>query len=419
MSSERESLSRAIGTFGLAAGIVNITIGGGIFRLPAVVAGSLGAAAPIGYVVCALAMGLIVWCMAWAGRRVPTTGGLYAYVGVALGPYAGFLSGVLLWMTGTFAFAAVATIFATSLGQLVPALAGTFIESVMLIVTFAFWTLVNLGGVALGVRLNSIATVAKLAPLLLLAGAGVLFINPEHLVITAMPGPASIARVSMVLIFAFAGIECALLPSGEVRDSERTIPRAIAMAMITITALYIALQVVTKGILGDQLPGSTVAPLAEAAGQSLGGWAKSLLLAGAAISMFGYIGGMSLSVPRITYALARDGFLPAALARIDPVRRVPTTAIVCHALLAVTLALSGTFEKLAVLANASALILYLGCSVAAWRLGQPPAVPALACGVILWLLSGLTADEWAATALCIAVVSALYGVRTRTTRLAS
>ena len=109
MPSERESLTRAIGTFGLAAGIINITIGGGIFRLPAIVAGSLGAAAPVAYLVCAIAMGLIVTCIASAGRRVSLTGGPYAYVGAAFGPYAGFLSGVLLWMLGTFATAAVST----------------------------------------------------------------------------------------------------------------------------------------------------------------------------------------------------------------------------------------------------------------------------------------------------------------------
>ena len=103
-----ESLLRVIGTFGLAASIVNLTVGGGIFRLPASVAGSLGAAAPLAYVVCAVAMGLIVLCIADAGKRVPLTGGPYAYIGVALGPYAGFLSGVLLVMLGLFATAAVA-----------------------------------------------------------------------------------------------------------------------------------------------------------------------------------------------------------------------------------------------------------------------------------------------------------------------
>ena len=106
-----DSLVRVIGTFGLAAAIINITIGGGIFRLPANVAGSLGAAAPLAYLVCAVAMGLIVLCIADAGSRVSLTGGPYAYVGTAFGPYAGFLSGVLLWMLGTFATAAVSTVF--------------------------------------------------------------------------------------------------------------------------------------------------------------------------------------------------------------------------------------------------------------------------------------------------------------------
>ena len=78
-----ESLVRAIGTFGLAAAIINITIGGGIFRLPANVAGSLGPAAPLAYLVCAAAMGLIVLCIADAGSRVSLTGGPYAYVGTA------------------------------------------------------------------------------------------------------------------------------------------------------------------------------------------------------------------------------------------------------------------------------------------------------------------------------------------------
>src|SRR5512145_3453573 len=140
-----ESLVRAIGTFGLAAGIINITIGGGIFRLPALVAGSLGAAAPLAYLVCAAAMGLIVLCIADAGRRVSLTGGPYAYVGAAFGPYVGFISGVLLWMLGTFATAAVSTVFSASVGQLVPALSGPASVGV-LIAAYVFWALVNLRG---------------------------------------------------------------------------------------------------------------------------------------------------------------------------------------------------------------------------------------------------------------------------------
>ena len=224
-----------------------------------------------------------------------------------------------------------------------------------------------------------------------------------------MPAAGDIARTSLILIFAFAGIESALIPSGEVRDSERTVPRAIALAMLGITALYIALQVVAQGILGDALAQSTVSPLADAAGASLGAWARSLLLAGASISMFGYLGGMTLSIPRIVYALARDGFLPRALAmRCTRSIASPQAAIVAQAILTLALAITGTFEKLAIFANVSALALYFGCAAAAWKLGQSPIVPVLACGVIAWLLTGLTLDEWLGFGACLLVASIVY-----------
>ena len=125
---------------------------------------------------------------------------------------------------------------------------------------------------------------------------------------------------------------------------------------------------VAQGILGDALAQSTAAPLAEAAGMSMGGWARSLLLAGAAISTFGYLGGMTLSMPRMLFALARDGFLPACLAAVHPEHRTPQTAIIVQSILTLALAASGTFEQLAILANVSALALYFGCALAAWRL---------------------------------------------------
>lgn len=418
-----EGLVRVIGTLGLAAGIVNITIGGGIFRLPGLAAGWLGPAAPIAYVVCAIAMGLIVSCMAAAGRRVSLTGGPYAYVGTAFGPYVGFLSGTLLWMLGTFATAAVSTILTSSIGLLVPALAGRGAALGVLFVTLGFWSIVNLRGVTLGVRLNGIATVAKLAPLLLVAIGGAFFIKPENYHIVTMPSAGDVARTSLLLVFAFAGVEVALVPSGEVRDPARTVPRAIALAMIAITTLYVVLQMVAQGILGSALAQSTVSPLADAAGASLGGWARSLLLAGAAVSMFGYLGGMTLAMPRMLYALARDGFLPRLLASVHPVHRSPQPAIVVQSLITVALAASGTFEKLALVANVSALALYLGCALAAWRFRDTSGsvwgavIPWVTCAVILWLLTGMKADEWLAFGAALAVASLLYLLAARRTKI--
>src|SRR5688500_12587312 len=127
-------LIRALGTWSLAAAIINVTIGGGIFRAPGSpeLSGRLGAAAPVAYLVCALAMGLIVLCIAEAASRVSVTGGPYAYVEVAFGPFVGYLVGVFLWVTATTAFAAVTTIFADTAGRVAPGLSGVVGRSVLI-----------------------------------------------------------------------------------------------------------------------------------------------------------------------------------------------------------------------------------------------------------------------------------------------
>jgi len=301
----------------------------------------------------------------------------------------------------------VSSVMAASIGELLPALSGRAMQAAILVVAFGFWSWVNMHGVALGVRLNTTITVAKLLPLLLIAVAGMFFVRAENLHVAEWPAAGDFARMSLVLVFAFAGIEVALIPSGEVRDPERTVPKAIALAMVGVTLLYIALQVVAQGILGAALSQSAV-PLADAAGASLGAWARSLLLAGAAVSMFGHLGGMTLSIPRVVYALARDGYLPTALSRVHPIYRSPQLAIITQSILTLAIAITGTFEQLAIIANAAALALYLGCAIAAWKLGQSPIVPVLACGVIAWLLSGLRIDEWLGFGACITIASLVY-----------
>jgi len=410
------SLIRAIGTVGLAAGIVNVTIGGGIFRLPAVVAGVLGAQAPLAFLVCAAVMGLIVAAFAEAGKRVDRTGGPYAYVEVAFGPFAGFLAGVLVWLLGTTAVAAVSTVLADSIGAIVPALSGAAGRAAVLVAVFAVLVTVNVIGVGFGTRFNAVATAAKLLPLGLLIVAGAFAIEPAHLAWDEPMAPGSLARASMLLIFAFCGVESALVPSGEIRDVARTVPRAVALAMVVVTAVYLAIQIVAQGILGAGLARET-APLAAAAGSALGPWGGRLLLVGAAVSMFGYVSGMTLAVPRAVFAFARDGFLPASLGSVHPRFFTPHLAIVAQSALVVALGITSGFEALAVVANLATLLLYAGCSLAAWRLaardgaaaGRPAAVIALcACGAIAWLLTSITWPEWRVAFLVLAAATLIY-----------
>jgi APA family basic amino acid/polyamine antiporter len=421
------SLVRSLGTLALTASIVNVTIGGGIFRLPADMAAQLGATAPLAYLLCALAMGLIVLCIAEAGSRVSLTGGPYAYVEVAFGPFVGFLTGFLLWMLLTFAMAAVATVLVANLGALVPALASPATSAIALVAIYGVFAAVNILGVERGARVNTALTIAKVLPLVLLIGGGLFAVDATNLAVTDPPDLGTLARSSLLLIFVFAGIEAALVPGGEVKDPARTIPRAIFIAMAAVTVLYAGLQFVAQGVLGPALATSKAAPLADAAGAALGGWARQMLLAGAVISMLGHAGAMILATPRTLFAFARDGFLPAALARTHPVHRTPVAAILVQCAIVLVLAITSTFEQLAILANLSILVVYGLCCLAAWQLrrrdvhmgGTPFRVPAagvvilLACLVIGWMLTSVTAGEWMAFAIALVVASAIFLIRQR------
>jgi len=400
---------KAVGLWGLAASIINLTVGGGIFRLPATAAGALGPAAPIAYVVCAIAMSLIVVCFAEAGSRVSLTGGLYAYVEVAFGPLVGFLSGVMLWAGISAATAAVSSFFADALGALIPGVASGVGRTAAIVVVLTILAAINIAGVRGANRFNALMTVSKLLPLLVLIVVGLGAMHARNLRWTSTPAPTDVARASIITIFAFLGVESALIPSGEVVDPARTVPRAIAIAMIGVTVLYLAVQLVTQGILGPDLAAQKT-PLAEAAGRAIGGGGRTLILVGSAISMFGYVSGMILAGPRMLYAFGRDGFLPRQLAWIHSRFKTPHIAIVCHAILVIILAATGTFEKLAVIANGSVLLVYAACCVAVIELrrrnvqegGAPfrapfaSVIPVLAVVVIGWLLMSLSGDEWKA-----------------------
>jgi APA family basic amino acid/polyamine antiporter len=426
-------LVRAIGTLGLAAGIVNVTVGGGIFRLPAGVAASLGAAAPLAYLACTVAMGLIVLCFADAGSRVSMTGGPYAYVETAFGPFIGFLTGALLWVGITLALSAVSSFFADSLYALVPSI-GTMGKRIAIVAVLAALGAANIRSVRGVTRFNTVATIAKLLPLLLLIVVGAFSMRSENLHWTVTPTSRSVARASVLLLFAFLGVESALVPSGEVKTPSRTVPRAVFGAMAAVALLYVSIQVVAQGLLGSALPGDPT-PLASAAAVAMGPTGRTLILVGSAVSMFGYVSGMTLAVPRMLFAFGRDGFLPARIAAVHTRWRTPYVAIAIQTTIVALLALFGNFEVLALAANATTLLVYAACCLAAVELrrrgvrgGGIPfelrgarAAPWLALGVIAWLLWSLQPGEWIAAGLILLVAVLVFAVtspsrRTRAVR---
>jgi amino acid transporter len=178
----------------------------------------------------------------------------------------------------------------------------------------------------------------------------------------------ALGRALMLGVFAFAGMETALSASGEVRRPNRTIPRALLLALTLVTLLYVAIQLVAQHLLGGALAQSA-APLVEAMGR-LHPALRSLMLAGMALSMVSFLASDLLGTPRVLFALARDRLLPRVLGRLHPRTHVPQVAILVYAALGAVLALSGTFAELVVLSSLVTAALYiLGCC-AAWRLRQ-------------------------------------------------
>ena len=178
--------------------------------------------------------------------------------------------------------------------------------------------------------------------------------------------PGSFGAAIILSIFTFSGMETMLSASGEVSRPERTVPRALMLAMGGVLLLYIAIQVVAQGLLGPQLATSKE-PLAEALGVVHPGLVLVIAL-GAAISRGAWLGSDVLGAPRILFAFARDGFLPAPLGRISQRTQGPTVAILVHSANGPALALIGEFDWLVLLSALATAPIYIGACLAAVKL---------------------------------------------------
>jgi amino acid transporter len=213
------------------------------------------------------------------------------------------------------------------------------------------------------------------------------------------------------------------------------VPRAIYLALIVTTIIYLTIQLVAQGTLGGDLGNYKDAPLAESAFRFLGQFGRTLLLAGATISAFGFVTSDILSSPRMIFAFGRDNSLPAWFAHVHPRYRTPDVAIITYTVIAFGMSVSGTFERLAVLSNIAVLLMYMLCCAGCWFLVQrdvrgdgPPfnfpgmkVVPVLAIVVIIAILAQSAVSESQVgsdtraglriAAIVLAIASALYFVR--------
>ncbi len=418
-------LVRAFGTTLLAAAVVNIIVGGGIFALPGRLATTLGAAAPYAFLLGAVLMIPVVLCFAAAGSRATKTGGPYSYGVAAFGRFAGFNFGALAWISNVAGCAGVAAALVDQVARIWPAVSSTAGRSTFLVALFLLFAGLNLRGVTLGARAIGFLAAAKLTPLVVLVLLGIWFIDTSQLSVTVCPEWDRWGQAMVLVLFAYAGIETALVPTGEVRDPAKSVPRAALVAILFVIALYLGLQITAQGVLGAALAGDTT-PIASTAG-ALWSPGFNLLLIGAGISMLGYLHGNILGNSRLLYALGRDGVLPASLGRIHPRTRVPHIAVWVHAGIALLLALNGEFATLALVSGGAVGILYLLICIASWQLQRTqsrgaetpmtlaggPLIPLIGVAAMLVILISLSQSEWIAIAVALGISQVVYFVSTR------
>jgi len=403
-----------------------MVVGGGIFVLPGLVAEHLGSAAIIAYLMCSVAVSLVFLCFAEIGSRITRSGGAYAYIEEAFGPFTGFIASILFWFGWSVLSDAAITIAMVDLIAIAfPVLTKPFPRSIFIIGLLTCLAAVNVIGVRSGVKFFVFTTLAKLVPLLLLLMAGFFAISIDNLTISQWPSAQNIGVGTLILFFAFSGAESGLNASGEIKNPSKTVPRGMLFGLLGIFVLYMGLQTVAQGVLGTELANNTEAPLAAAATKVFGAWGAKMILVGGAISIFATVSGDILNAPRVIFASTLDRNLPKFLAKVHPQYKTPYMSIIFFAAVICGFALSGTFKPLAVVASGSILLIYAGVSLAVIRLryrdGKPaggnfrlpwgPVIPILSCLVIAWLLLQLTTEEAIGLASLISVSVVFYVIR--------
>ena len=418
------ALKREIGATSLALNAINLTVGAGIFVLPAIVAENLGPASFIAYILCGLLVILIMLCYAEVGSKITTTGGSYAYVEKAFGPLAGFLINTLFWFGFTaLSDAAVINAMTDMLVIWFPVFSLTYVRIIFFIIVFGLLALINIRGVKQGSQFAITATVLKLTPLLLLVIIGLFSISPVNLAVKIWPDIKSIGDTALVLFFAFVGIETALCVSGEIKNPQKNIPKGIFMGVAGVLVIYLLIQFVTQGVLGNELSAHKEAPLAALAANLIGPIGGTLILITSVLSMFGLLSGDILASPRELFAASKDKLLPEFLGRVHPKFATPYWSIIIYSAVGAVFASSGGFKQLAVLASSSVLIIYLAVVLATIRLqfekesaGETATfkipggliIPILAVITICWFLSHITVKEIIALAIFFAALTVFY-----------
>ena len=401
--------------------IINGVIGSGIFGLPSKVFRETGVFSIAAFLVCAVAVFIIILCFAEVSSRFDKTGGPYLYALSAFGPLPAFLTGWLLLVTRFITYAALVNLLVTYLSVFSPLLAGPEVRVLLIVLVTMLLAYVNHVGIQNSTRINNFLTIAKLLPLLLFIAVGFFFIDPSRYEIKEVPDFSSFSSIVLLLVFAFGGFESVLVNSGEVKNPGKNLPFALLLATLIIAVIYILIQVVSIGTLPSLA--SSEKPLAEAAGSFMGKPGATIIAAGAVISVAGTLNAIMLVGSRLPFAFSQEKQFPAFFSFIHPKYKTPTWSLLLFMGITILVSLNYSFLSAASLSAITRVIIYAIVCISLVILRRKKAeqvnfyklkygIPVAVAGFLLaiWLLSSSKLNELRDAGIAILAGGVIFGL---------
>jgi amino acid transporter len=391
-------------------------IGAGIFALPGKVAVNAGLLSPWLFLVVGALFISIVLTFAELSSYYDKTGGPVLYATDAFGPLAGFSTGWAIYLSRMTAFAANANVMAIYLASLHEVFAGDVARITIITVATVGMTWANIAGVRDGVRTMAVFTFLKITPLALMILLGLQHITGTILIPGGPLVVDELGGTTLLLIYAYVGFETVGVTAGETSNPQRTLPRAYVGTMLATALFYFLIVLVfVATVAAEDYSSATLVDV----GRTLAGPLGAIVITLAAVfSIGGNLASSMLAAPRIIFSMAENRMLPAWFGHIHHKYSTPDRSILLMGAMALFMALTGTFVKLAIASSLVRLLGYIVCIAAlpavrrkaddsararAFRLIGGYTIPLIALAICFWLLVQSERESWIA-------VIALLGV---------
>ena len=401
--------------------VVGTIVGADIYIAAAFGAGFLGPASLIAWVLAGIMAIIIALSFAECSSLVPRAGGPYVYAKDAFGDFTGFLSGWSLILAEWSAIAVFPLAFVAYLQYFFPTMPFT-VQTIIKILFIIMLTGINYLGVKEAGRVNDILTILKLAPIFILTFIGVVYliIKPSVFISNFTPflplGFGNLGSAIVLIFWAYIGFELVTVPSDEIYDSKRTIPKAIALGMGVVAIFYIITNFVIVGVVPWQQVSQSSAPLTLAGYALMGGFGAIFITVGALLSISGSDEAGILSSSRIPYAMAGDGLLPKMFAKKHPKYDTPYIALIIQGIITGIASIFGSISSLIILSVFTLLFCYILTCLSVFPLRKkygtgtkiPQIVPILGVIISIYIMSQSNFTQIITGAILIALGIPIY-----------